>query len=1446
MARTIRLFVSSTFEDFKAERNALQGVFGKLRLLCEQHGCRFEAVDLRWGVSVEAGLDQQTIPICLEEVARCREVSPRLNLLILLGNRYGWRPLPHQISAPEFERLRDLIPGEERPADGISLSVRELLDLHYRNDQNAVPAVYCLQPRQVSVPEDAGELERNAAEDAEARQWRRDETVMRQALAAAASQLYPDERDPRRRPYEASAVQLEVSEGLPELQPAEHAFCYRREIAGLPRDARAGAYRDLSNGVPDEDAERRLSVLIGELEKRLPPSRLWSYQVTWPEVSEPPVLHALCARAEQDLQSAILEELALLDQLSDVEQEIAAHREFAQARAMDFTGRDKTLTDLLSYVSGQDTRPMIVSGPAGSGKTALLAQAALITLQGEARLLYRSVGATPGSSEIYTLLDSLCSEMADAAAEVRSAAPDFATLAVEFQQRLLAGLPDRRMVLILDGVDQIRPSDGCHSLTWLPCELHARVKLIVSVAEGSESLAAAQSLLPLSCLRNLSPMAVEEGEALLDCWLERARRQLTQEQRDAVLARFAGNGLPLYLRLMFVEARRWHSYDLPTAFAPDVEGIVGDLFARLGDRRHHGPALVYHSIGYLAAARNGLAEEEMLDLLARDKPVMDEFRRRNRRSPDVANLSALPPLIWVRLRTELAPYLTERRADGTQLLTFFHRQVRQAAERWCLEGGEGKQRAGHLAEYFALQPHRFVIGGRDNPNLRKLAELPYQQAQAEHWKELQATLGDPSFLEAKCGAGGIYDLLADCDRALRLAPATPELPVVTQVRRVLSLAQPAIVSRPDLALQVLYNRLAWLPDLTPALRTALDAARQQLDSQGPWLRAAAPLSAECGTPDAFPAPTTIRYPFQTAVQSFAPGARMVAVAAPGGEVEIYDLGTGVRRGELRIAACRLAGIALREDARALAFLEQDGRLGSTLGHLSLAGRPGEHLLAFHSAVGVVAVRSDSALVTWDPISGSTKTIAEGLPAPLVALRLSLDASNLLYVAGERRQKIGCAVWTAGHWQTWEVPYDGPRVLDADLEPSGRSALFAAEDRMLRVIHLESGREEASLAYTRRPESGLTGKPDNCASGFAETAGCAFFATRGGHVGCWNRQTDTLERLEDYREFSVPARCWLFQAVPPAGQLFVALASEARMVESRKASVSSSIHRTLVSACVLTTDDQVVSASGAEGLVRWWTAEGLRPLGSHIRKEPTALAVSSDPTRVLVGYRQGWIAHQPLAGEPASWEVHAGIQQPVVSLFEIAERWVMVAGRSGLIVRLRLGAPGLDVVRYSTGMEERQQKVVPAGHHGLFWSLRRESVREGIHTIVSLCREPGREEVVFQSAEPWDDMAVTPDGGTLCLCGQSVVVLGRIGPGWKPVLRRDDPARRVAFLGNGDLLAVPRYGVPWLEIWQVAKGLPTLAALHLDSEVVSLDAANDRIVAGLLSGGLVSAQLHSQG
>ena len=51
-----------------------------------RQGARFQAIDLRWGVTTEAQMDQQAMNICLREIERCQQLSPRPNFIVLLGN----------------------------------------------------------------------------------------------------------------------------------------------------------------------------------------------------------------------------------------------------------------------------------------------------------------------------------------------------------------------------------------------------------------------------------------------------------------------------------------------------------------------------------------------------------------------------------------------------------------------------------------------------------------------------------------------------------------------------------------------------------------------------------------------------------------------------------------------------------------------------------------------------------------------------------------------------------------------------------------------------------------------------------------------------------------------------------------------------------------------------------------------------------------------------------------------------------------------------------------------------------------------------------------------------------------------------------------------------------------------------------------------------------------
>jgi len=87
------------------------------------------------------------------------------------------------------------------------------------------------------------------------------------------------------------------------------------------------------------------------------------------------------------------------------------------------------------------------------------------------------------------------------------------------------------------------------------------------------------------------------------------------------------------------------------------------------------------------------------------------------------------------------------------VLSLRQRQFEDLVRETFLQGDHGRQRHTRLAEHFIRSPLWPSPDREHGANLRKLAELPYQQAAAEAWPDLAETLADVPFVEAACLSG---------------------------------------------------------------------------------------------------------------------------------------------------------------------------------------------------------------------------------------------------------------------------------------------------------------------------------------------------------------------------------------------------------------------------------------------------------------------------------------------------------------------------------------------------------------------------------------------------------------------------------------------------------------------------------------------------------------------
>ena len=153
------------------------------------------------GVRQESENEHRTVNICMEEIKRCQETSLGIAFIAILGDKYGYRPLPPSVDAGEFEELLKFM---DQSDDQLNITS------WYLRDDNSVPPCYVLQPVSTQIPwiNSVDALVVSKAKQ----EWREMEKRIWSHLRSAAERAELDEEVKQK--YTVSVTQLEVERGV--------------------------------------------------------------------------------------------------------------------------------------------------------------------------------------------------------------------------------------------------------------------------------------------------------------------------------------------------------------------------------------------------------------------------------------------------------------------------------------------------------------------------------------------------------------------------------------------------------------------------------------------------------------------------------------------------------------------------------------------------------------------------------------------------------------------------------------------------------------------------------------------------------------------------------------------------------------------------------------------------------------------------------------------------------------------------------------------------------------------------------------------------------------------------------------------------------------------------------------------------------------------------------
>jgi len=543
-----------------------------------------------------------------------------------------------------------------------------------------------------------------------------------------------------------SVTALEIEFGVLESpDPRRRSRFYFREPLPYERmePAIAAAYSDACAG--DPEAHDRLQALKARITEKLRdwgmPERARTYRAEWDDAGQQVTgLEAWGRQVLDDLWQDLEEETragARRAPDSWQRRESLVLEGFVETQCRDFVGREEMVATCLAFAASPKQegakQGLCLVGPSGSGKSSLFAKLVReLDKRSDVLLLSHAAGVSGRSVQVDAVLRRWIFELAE-----RLGMPDPTDertpreeLEGEFSRLLSRAAADRRVVCLLDALNQFERTPSGQYVTWFPRLLHPNVRLIAAAIPGTESATLTER--PWVETLALPPLSEPEARDIVRAVCRRYHKIPSDEVVSVLISKKLPDGSPaagspLWLELAVEElllldaddfARahreftgtpegRLHALLLDTArkLPPDVETLYDNMLERTEEL--HGQAWARGFANLIALGRNGWREPDLETLLP---PLVEE--------------TAWNPLRFAALRRSFRAHLVQRGAQGQW--DFFHAQTRMAVLRRNLADTETVQQlhsaiADHLESLDRGDPvhetelMHHLIGADDRP-----------------------------------------------------------------------------------------------------------------------------------------------------------------------------------------------------------------------------------------------------------------------------------------------------------------------------------------------------------------------------------------------------------------------------------------------------------------------------------------------------------------------------------------------------------------------------------------------------------------------------------------------------------------------------------------------------------------------------------------------------------
>jgi tetratricopeptide (TPR) repeat protein len=374
--------------------------------------------------------------------------------------------------------------------------------------------------------------------------------------------------------------------------------------------------------------------------------------------------------------------------LSEVEKERLQQKAFLKSRTGVYISGPDTYKPLNDFMTN-NSPALVITGESGMGKSAFIANW-IAANEGklDSKLIYHFVGNSGLEGDyrkitqrlineiksVYGLLD----EKDELEALSNSLSADSDKQKEELQKLLSSIAGKERLLIILDGINQLAERDNAKLLNWLPT-FPPNVKVIYSTLSDDTTMGVFKRR--GYAVFTLQPLDTEKRKELIRTYLNTYSKSLlpAQEKRIA-LAKACEN--TLVLRTLLDELRVFGVHEeidhriTHYLSSPNISTFFDKVLTRIESAYNYYKAPVKAPPTFFSKLFSGAksSPEDAAPNFVKDVFSLIAVSRAGLSENELLKLTGAPPLYWVQLYNAVSPHLTVKNG----LITFSHNYFRES------------------------------------------------------------------------------------------------------------------------------------------------------------------------------------------------------------------------------------------------------------------------------------------------------------------------------------------------------------------------------------------------------------------------------------------------------------------------------------------------------------------------------------------------------------------------------------------------------------------------------------------------------------------------------------------------------------------------------------------------------------------------------------------------